>query len=322
MPEQNSFLVDEAGTGKRLDVYLAGVAEGLSRSFIQKLITAGMVLVRGEVARPSYKVRPGDLVTLNIPVLEGLEAKPEQIPLDIYYEDSDLIVVNKPRGMVVHPAAGNYSGTLVNALLFHCGDLSGINGVARPGIVHRLDKDTSGLIVAAKNDVAHLDLAQQLKERQVKRRYLALVHGRVNEESGLVDAPIGRDPNDRQKMAVVDKNSKYAVTHYNVLKRYAGYTYLYLRLETGRTHQIRVHMAYIGHPVVGDPKYGPVRSHLGLKGQFLHAAKLGFIHPRTRVNLDFEAPLPPELSKVLESLQPLLNATKSTDQSVTKCRYI
>ncbi|MDD4169124.1 MAG: RluA family pseudouridine synthase [Desulfotomaculaceae bacterium] len=304
MHGQNFFQVDEAGAGKRLDVYLAGVAEGLSRSYIQKLITEGMVLVSGEAVRPSYKVRPGDLVALDIPELQGLEVKPERIPLDIYYEDSDLIVVNKPRGMVVHPAAGNYSGTLVNALLFHCGDLSGINGVARPGIVHRLDKDTSGLIVAAKNDAAHACLAKQLKERQVKRRYLALVHGRVNEVSGIVDAPIGRDPNNRQKMAVVDRNSKCAITYYNVLKRLAGYTYLYLRLETGRTHQIRVHMAYIGHPVAGDPKYGPARFHLGLKGQFLHAAKLGFIHPRTRVNLDFEAPLPSELSKVLESLRP------------------
>ncbi|OPX84685.1 MAG: Ribosomal large subunit pseudouridine synthase D [Pelotomaculum sp. PtaB.Bin104] len=305
MPEQISFQVNEATAGKRLDAYLAGEAAGLSRSFIQKLIAAGMVQVGGEVARSSYKVRPGDRVCLDIPEPEGLEVKPEQIPLDIYYEDSDLIVVNKPRGMVVHPAAGNYSGTLVNALLFHCRDLSGINGVARPGIVHRLDKDTSGLLMAAKNDAAHTGLAEQLKQRQVKRRYLALVHGQVREESGIVNAPIGRDPVDRQKMAVVEKNSKHAVTHYQVISRFAGYTYLSLRLETGRTHQIRVHLAYIGHPVAGDPKYGPARSPLGLTGQFLHAAELGFVHPRTGVYLEFQAPLPEELSKVLESLPTL-----------------
>ncbi|MDD3653516.1 MAG: RluA family pseudouridine synthase [Desulfotomaculaceae bacterium] len=303
MPEKSVFQVN-VGAGKRLDVYLADVTEGLSRSFIQKLITEGMVLVSGEAVRPSYKVRSGDRISLDIPEVVGLEVRPELIPLDIYYEDSDLIVVNKPRGMVVHPAAGNYSGTLVNALLFHCRDLSGINGVARPGIVHRLDKNTSGLIVAAKTDAAHCGLAKQLKERQVKRQYLALVHGQVKKDAGIVDAPIGRDPGDRQKMAVVDKNSKYAVTHYKVIKRYAGYTYLYLRLETGRTHQIRVHMAYIGHPLAGDPKYGPARSHLSLGGQFLHAAKLGFIHPRTRAYLEFEAPLPQELSEVLEGLLP------------------
>jgi len=305
MPEMNFFQVDGAGAGKRLDIYLTSVAEGLSRSFIQKLIAEGMVKVDGEAVRASYRVRPGDLIALNIPETEDLEVNPEPIPIDIYYEDNDVIVVNKPRGMVVHPAAGNFSGTLVNALLFHCRDLSGINGVTRPGIVHRLDKDTSGLIMVAKNDAAHFSLAEQLKDRQVRRRYLALVHGRVREESGVVDAPIGRDPGDRQKMAVLDRNSKHAVTHYRVLNRLAGYTYLQLKLETGRTHQIRVHMAYIGHPVVGDPKYGPARPHFGLDGQFLHAAVLGFKHPRTGKYLEFDAPLPRELQEVLDKLNKL-----------------
>jgi len=304
MPEMTCFQVDGIDAGKRLDIYLTGMAGGLSRSFVQKLIAEGMVLVGGEVARASYKVKPGDMIALNIPEPEELEVNPEPIPLDIYYEDNDVIVVNKPRGMVVHPAAGNFSGTLVNALLFHCRDLSGINGVTRPGIVHRLDKDTSGLIMVAKNDAAHFSLAEQLKSRQVKRRYLALVHGHVREESGVVDAPIGRDPRDRQKMAVLDRNSKHAVTHYRVLSRFDGYTYLQLRLETGRTHQIRVHMAYIGHPVVGDPKYGPARPHFGLDGQFLHAAVLGFKHPRTGEYLEFEAPLPRELEEILDKLTP------------------
>lgn len=302
MPAVHSFEVDEGSAGKRLDVFLAGEIEELTRSYIQKLITEGMAAVNGEAARASYRVRAGDLVILQVPEPEGLEVKAEPIPLDIYYEDADVIVVNKPRGMVVHPAEGNYSGTLVNALLYHCRDLSGINGVMRPGIVHRLDKDTSGLIMVAKNDAAHLSLAQQLKDRLVTRRYLALVHGRVKEQAGVVDAPVGRDPRDRKKMAVVEKNAKHAVTNYHVLRRFNDYTYLELKLETGRTHQIRVHMAYIGHPVVGDPKYGPARPHFGLDGQFLHAAVLGFKHPRTGEYLEFEAPLPEVLQKILEKL--------------------
>ncbi|MCG9969540.1 RluA family pseudouridine synthase [Pelotomaculum terephthalicicum JT] len=303
MPGFSSFEVDTLSDGKRLDVFLAGAAGELSRSFTQKLITDGMVMINGEIAaRASYKVRTGELITVNIPPPGGLEVNPEPIPLDIYYEDGDIIVVNKPRGMVVHPAAGNYAGTLVNALLYHCRDLSGINGVMRPGIVHRLDKNTSGLIMAAKNDAAHASLAGQLKDRQVKRRYLALAHGQIKEESGMVDAPIGRDPRNRQKMAVLDRNSKQAVTRYQVLDRFAGYTYLKLQLETGRTHQIRVHLAYIGHPVVGDPKYGPARPHFNLDGQFLHAAVLGFKHPRTGLSLEFEAPLPDELKMILEKL--------------------
>lgn len=298
----NFYEVREDDARKRLDVFLAGEAEGYTRSHIQRLVGEGRATVNGVIVRASYKVKQGDLVRLEIPEPEGMETKAEKIPLDIYYEDNDVIVLNKPRGMVVHPAAGNYSGTVVNALLYHCRDLSGINGVLRPGIVHRLDKDTSGLIMVAKNDAAHVSLAQQLKDRRITRIYLALVHGKVKDASGVIDAPIGRDPKNRQKMAVVHKNSKHAVTNYRVLSRYAGYTYLRLKLETGRTHQIRVHLSYIGHPVVGDLKYGPSRPHFNLAGQFLHAAVIGFIHPRTGAYLEFEAPLPDEMEAILSGL--------------------
>ncbi|NLI12860.1 MAG: RluA family pseudouridine synthase [Peptococcaceae bacterium] len=304
MGQANYYEVGETDNGKRIDVFLAGEIEELTRTYIQKLIAEGLASVNGEAVRASCKVKQGDLVRLEVPEPAGLELKPEAIPLDIYYEDSDVVVVNKPRGMVVHPAAGNYSGTLVNALLFHCRDLSGINGVTRPGIVHRLDKDTSGLIMVAKNDFAHLNLAQQLKDRLITRRYLALVHGQVREETGVIDAPIGRDPSNRQKMAVAHKNSKNAVTRYRVIQRYQKYTCLELKLETGRTHQIRVHLSFIGHPVVGDPKYGPARPHFGLTGQFLHAFALGFKHPRTGVYLEFEAPLPAELAAIKKELAP------------------
>ncbi|MDD4238389.1 MAG: RluA family pseudouridine synthase [Desulfotomaculaceae bacterium] len=301
---ENSFAVDDEDAGKRLDVYLAEQVEELTRSYIQKLISEMMATVNSQPARANCRLKTGDLVRLQVPDLEALEVIAEPIALDIYYEDADVVVVNKPRGMVVHPAEGNYSGTLVNALLYHCRDLSGINGVMRPGIVHRLDKDTSGLIVAAKNDAAHASLAQQFKDRQVNRFYRALVHGRVKEKSGEVDAPIGRDPRDRQRMAVVQKNGKQAVTTYRVLGRYNGYTYLDLKLRTGRTHQIRVHMSYIGYPVVGDPKYGPTRAHFNLDGQFLHAELLGFSHPRSGQHLEFKAPLPEVLQNVLKHLTP------------------
>ncbi|HPU35301.1 MAG TPA: RluA family pseudouridine synthase [Bacillota bacterium] len=304
MPEVYLFEVDGDDAGKRLDVFLSEEIEDLTRSYIQKLIAGGLASVNQAPVRASYRVKPRDLVELQVPEPEGLELKGEPIPLDIYYEDSDVIVVNKPRGMVVHPAEGNYTGTLVHALLYHCKDLSGINGVTRPGIVHRLDKDTSGLIVAAKNDFAHLDLARQFKDRLITRRYYALVHGRVKEQSGTVNAPIGRDPRDRQKMAVVMKKGKHAVTRYSVLRRFKGYTYLELKLETGRTHQIRVHMSFIGHPLVGDPKYGPARPHFNLNGQFLHAAVLGFNHPRKGTRIELEAPLPEELAAVLQKLTP------------------
>ena len=301
----NSYPVEEKDSGKRLDLFLAGTAP-LSRSHVQKLIDAGLATVNGRVCRANTRVREGDLVILNIPEPEGLTVEAEPVPLDICFEDGDVVVVNKPRGMVVHPAEGNHGGTLVNALLYHCRDLSGINGVLRPGIVHRLDKDTSGLLMVAKNDAAHLSLAAQLKDRQVVRRYLALAHGRFKEEAGTVDAPIGRDPRDRQRMAVIDQNARHAITHYRVLERFQQHTYLELRLETGRTHQIRVHLAYIGHPVAGDLKYGPPRSHPGLAGQFLHAAALGFHHPRTGEYLEFTAPLPPELQAVLEKERSLI----------------
>lgn len=297
-------MVDEEDAGKRLDVFLAEQFKELSRSYIQKLIADGMVLVNNLPQRANFRLKEGYVINLRVPELEPLQVAAEPLALDIYYEDADLIVVNKPRGMVTHPADGNFTGTLVNALLYHCQDLSGINGVMRPGIVHRLDKDTSGLIVVAKNDLAHTALAQQFKDRRVNRRYLALVHGRIREQTGEVDAPIGRDPRDRQRMAVVHKNSKPAVTTYRVLKRYQNYTYLSLKLMTGRTHQIRVHMAFIGHPVVGDPKYGPSKAHFDLDGQFLHAEILGFEHPRTGQYLEFRAPLPEVLQKILQSLTP------------------
>lgn len=302
METVNCYDVGAGDAGLRLDVFLAGENPDLSRSHIQKLLEEKNVTVNGIAVRASYRVKTGDAVVLRIPPPVELRVEPEPIPLDIYYEDADVLVVNKPRGMVVHPAEGNYSGTLVNAVLYHCRDLSGINGVLRPGIVHRLDKDTSGLLMVAKNDIAHLELARQLKDRKVVRQYLSLVHGRVKADRGVVDAPVGRDPADRQKMAVVFKNSKPAVTHYQIKARYYNYTYLELRLETGRTHQIRVHMKYLGHPVVGDPKYGPARPHFDLNGQFLHAAVLGFAHPRTGEKFQFEAPLPDVLKEILVNL--------------------
>jgi 23S rRNA pseudouridine1911/1915/1917 synthase len=297
------YRVEEGNAGERLDVFLAKENPELSRSHIQKLITGQQVTVNGDPVRSSYRVKPGDEVVLRVPPPRELEVVPENIPLDIYYEDADVVVVNKPRGMVVHPAEGNYSGTLVNALLFHCRDLSGVNGIMRPGIVHRLDKDTSGLIMVAKNDLAHLELARQLKERRVTRRYIALAHGNFAEDRGTVDAPIGRHPRDRQRMAVVNQGGRHAVTHYRVLERFGPYTLLELRLETGRTHQIRVHMAYLGHPLVGDLKYGPSRPHFDLQGQFLHAATLGFQHPRKGEYMEFTAPLPGELQDILARLK-------------------
>ncbi|MGQ9557846.1 MAG: RluA family pseudouridine synthase [Desulfurispora sp.] len=296
------YRVGEEQAGQRLDRFLAGQNPDLSRTYLQELIDQGRVAVDQRQGKAGQRVKPGQQVTVLLPPPRDLEVRPEKIALDIYYEDSHVIVVNKPRGMVVHPAEGNYSGTLVNALLYHCRDLSGINGVLRPGIVHRLDKDTSGLLVVAKHDQAHVHLAEQLKERQVRRRYLALVHGLVRHQKGSIDAPIGRDPRDRQKMAVVFRNSKPALTLF-LVRRYCGqYSYLELQLATGRTHQIRVHMAYIGHPLVGDPKYGPARSHQVLDGQFLHAALLGFRHPFSGEYLEFRAPLPEELGAYLQQV--------------------
>lgn len=299
MFDNYNFEVHKFKEGKRLDVYLTTEIPSLSRSRIQDLIGGGMVTVNGSVSRPGYRLKPGDKVAVRVPQPQELKVEPEAVPLDIYYEDKDLVVVNKPRGMVTHPAAGNYSRTLVNALLYHCRDLSGINGVLRPGIVHRLDKDTSGLLVVAKNDASHRELALQLKDHRIIRQYTALVHGTLREEKGTIEAPLGRHPVDRQRMAVVSSGGRSAVTHYFVARRFGRYTLLNVRLETGRTHQIRVHMAYIGHPLVGDSKYAPSRDHLGLKGQFLHAAVLGFHHPTSREYLEFTAPLPKELSDFL-----------------------
>ncbi|HAM82174.1 MAG TPA: RluA family pseudouridine synthase [Ornithinibacillus sp.] len=285
----------------RIDKLMAEINPEQSRSQVQGWITKGLVSVNDEIVKANYKCQTGDVITWEIPEVEALHIEPENIPISILYEDKDLLVVNKPKGMVVHPSAGHQSGTLVNALLYHCNDLSGINGVERPGIVHRIDKDTSGLLVVAKNDKAHSSLAGQLANKDVERKYEAIVHGVINHDSGMVDAPIGRDPNDRQRMAVVD-NGKHAVTHFHVLERFKEYTYVECRLETGRTHQIRVHMRYIGYPLVGDPKYGP-RKTFDIGGQALHAKVLGFTHPTTGEWLHFEVDAPPYFQELLTKLE-------------------
>lgn len=300
---EEEYTVDDANHRTRLDVFVTAENLALTRTHVQKLIEEGYALVNGQPGKCNTKLKAGDTVKFTLPPATELLVEGEEIPLEILYEDSDLIVVNKPQGMVVHPAPGNTHGTLVNALLFHCHDLSGINGVMRPGIVHRLDKDTSGVIMAAKSEFAHLSLAGQIKDRTVTRRYVALVHGNVPEPAGVVDAPIGRDALDRKKMAVTTKNSKNAVTRYTVLDRYRDYTLVECKLETGRTHQIRVHMAYLGHPVVGDPKYGTKKAHFGLQGQALHAAILGFTHPRTGEYLEFSAPIPQPMAGVISKLR-------------------
>jgi len=300
--ERKELVVPADAPRERLDRWLAAQGIGPSRAFVQRLIDAGLVQVDGRPAAASDKVRPGQRVTVSIPPPEPTETKPEAIPLDVVYEDEDVIVVNKPQGMVVHPAAGNRAGTLVNALLAHCPDLSGIGGKERPGIVHRLDKDTSGLLVVAKNDQAHISLAQQIQAREAVREYVAIVHGQLRADRGRIEAPIGRHPVDRKRMAVVP-GGRPAITDYEVLERFPGYTYVRARLQTGRTHQIRVHMAHIGHPVVGDPVYGPRRCPWNLQGQCLHACRLGFRHPRTGQWMTFTAPLPPHMEKVLRDLR-------------------
>ncbi|MFA5383750.1 MAG: RluA family pseudouridine synthase [Eubacteriales bacterium] len=300
---ESHYEIDELNAGKRLDLYLVDQNPALSRSHIHNLIAGGNVLVNGDSAKPGSRLKTGDEVILReIQPIDPIPA-PEPITLDIYYEDSQLVVVNKPRGMVVHPAAGNHSGTLVNALLFHCRDLSGINGVLRPGIIHRLDKDTSGLLLVAKNDASHLNLSKQLQDRTIVRRYLALVHGVVMENQGVVEAPVGRHPRDRQRMAVINTGGRHAITHYDVVRRFEKVTLLRVRLETGRTHQIRVHMTYLGYPLVGDTKYAPSRNHFSLEGQFLHAQVLGFKHPSSGEYLEFSAPLPEELAAFLEQFE-------------------
>ena len=298
--------VSEEDALSRLDLFLAESDEmpDLSRSYIQKLIKGGNVLVNHEMARNSRKVMIGDEVEIDIPEPEPLHIEPENIPLDILYEDDDLLVVNKPKGMVVHPAPGHPQGTLVNALLYHCrGSLSGINGIGRPGIVHRIDKDTTGSLVVAKNDRTHAGLAAQLAEHSIKRIYNAIVWDNIREDNGTVNAPIGRHPADRKKMAMNVKNGREAVTHYHVLERFGKYTYIECTLETGRTHQIRVHMTGIGHPLLGDAVYGARKGCEHFEGQTLHARVLGFVHPTTGEYMEFEAQLPPYFQKLLTLLR-------------------
>lgn len=293
----------EENAGERIDAFLASKLHDVTRSWLQKLIEAGNVSVEGrEKLAKNYKLRAGDRLTVELPEPETLDVLPENIPLDIVYEDEYLLVVNKPSGMVVHPAVGNHTGTLVNAVMFHCGDqLSSINGVVRPGIVHRIDKDTSGLLVIAKTDAAHRGLAEQFAVHSIKRAYRAVVYNNIKEDDGRVDAPIGRNPKDRLKMAVVSADKgRRAVTNYHVIERSGKFTYVECRLETGRTHQIRVHMAYIGHPLLGDPLYGPRKGMNGLTGQVLHAKELGFVHPITGEYMEFDSELPPEFVKALK----------------------
>ena len=297
------FTVECLEGGQRIDAFLAGALDGMTRSAVQKLIEGGGVTMDGKPVRKNHRTSQGEIFEIDIPAPRVIDIGAEDIPLDVAYEDDDLIVVNKPRGMVVHPAPGHYDGTLVNALMHHCGDsLSGINGELRPGIVHRIDKDTSGLIIAAKNDYAHLSLAAQLKDHSLCRVYEAVVCGRVKDDEGTINAPIGRHHTDRKRMAVTEKNSRPAVTHYKVLARYKDYTHIQCRLETGRTHQIRVHMAYIGHPCLADPVYGRKCPDKGLTGQCLHARELWFIHPRTGEIMTVRTPLPEYFRDVLDKL--------------------
>lgn len=301
--EKLSFTVTKENEGQRIDKFLAEKIKEQTRAYLVRLIEDGEVILNGRTAVKSCKLKENDYIELTIPAPVQLSAQPENIPLDILFEDEHLLVVNKPKGMVVHPAAGNYSGTLVNALLYHCGDsLSGINGVLRPGIVHRIDKNTSGLLIVAKSDIAHRRLAQQIKEHSFTRQYMAVVYGNLKTDTATVNAPIGRSPKDRKKMCVTDKNSKPAVTHYEVTERFNGFTQIRVTLETGRTHQIRVHMAYIGHPVAGDDVYGPKKVITKLNGQCLHAGKIGFIHPITNQYLEFSSPLPEYFESFLSEL--------------------
>lgn len=298
------FTADPQAAGQRLDRFLADACDSMTRSALQNLIDQGAAVVNGQPAPKRYKVRVGDCVAITIPDPRPLEAQPQNIPLDIVYEDTHLIVVNKPKGMVVHPAPGNPDGTLVNALLYHCaGGLSGIGGAIRPGIVHRIDKDTSGLLVVAKDDATHQGLAEQMRVHSIHRVYHAVVYGNLKEDSGTVEKPIGRDPRDRKKMAVTELHSRYASTHWRVLERFGNFTYIACRLETGRTHQIRVHMASIGHPLAGDAVYGPRSVIQSLNGQCLHAKELGFVHPITGEHLQFDSPLPPYFTAFLNRLR-------------------
>lgn len=290
---------EDAGT--RADVFLAAKL-GVSRSNMQKLLEDGCVKRGEKIIKANYKVRAGEMFVVDIPEPEPIEAVPENIPLDIIYEDDDVAVLNKARGMVVHPAPGNYTGTLVNALLYHCSNLSGINSAIRPGIVHRLDKDTSGIMIVAKNDAAHISLSQQIQSKTAVRTYLAVVRGNIKTDSGTIETQIARDKTDRKKMAVVKEGGRDAITDYEVLERFGKYTLVRCKLRTGRTHQIRVHMEYLGYPLVGDPKYSPMKTPFGIKGQALHSHTLEFTHPRTGERMKFEAPLPEDMHKIITRL--------------------
>ena len=301
--EQREFIVEQETVGQRIDRFLSGEDTGLSRSALQALVAEGHVQCNGKTVAKSLKLKAGDTVLLEIPDAKPIEAVPQDIPLDVVYEDADVIVVNKPSGMVVHPAPGHPDGTLVNALLYHCaGTLSGIGGALRPGIVHRIDRDTSGLIIAAKNDAAHQYLSAQLADHTLARTYECIVVGKLREDRGAVDAPIARHPTDRKRMAVV-AGGREAVTHWEVIARYPGYTHVRCRLETGRTHQIRVHMAYIGHPILGDTVYGAKKEVPGLTGQCLHAVGLRFLHPRTHEVVELSCPLPEEFTRMLQKIR-------------------
>lgn len=299
--EQERLIIAEEQAGQRADVGLALLLD-ITRSNMQRLLEDGRAVKGAKVLKANYKLRAGDEIVVTLPEPQPLDAQPENIPLDIIYEDEDVIVVNKARGMVVHPAAGNYSGTLVNALLYHCKNLSGINGVIRPGIVHRLDKDTSGIMICAKNDEAHLSLSQQIQAKTARRTYLAVVRGNIKTDSGTIETQIARDKVDRKKMAVVKENGREAITDYEVVERFGKYTLVRCKLRTGRTHQIRVHMEYLGYPLVGDPKYSPMKTPFAIKGQALHSQTLEFTHPRTGERMRFEAPLPEDMQKIITRL--------------------
>ncbi|MDR7236215.1 RluA family pseudouridine synthase [Neobacillus drentensis] len=299
--EKMEHTILEEQKGDRIDKVISNLDPEWSRTQVQQWIKEGNILVNGQQIKTNYKCSTNDQIVITIPDPEELDVLPEDLNLEIYYEDKDVLVVNKPRGMVVHPAPGHISGTLVNGLMYHCKDLSGINGVLRPGIVHRIDKDTTGLLMVAKNDMAHESLVNQLVAKTVTRKYKAIVHGVIPHDFGTVDAPLGRDTKDRQSMTVVD-HGKHAVTHFHVIERFKDFTFVECQLETGRTHQIRVHMKYIGYPLAGDPKYGPKKT-LEIEGQALHAGVLGFNHPRTNEYLEFEAPLPEDIEMLLTQLR-------------------
>ena len=293
-----------ACSNARCDVYIAENCEGITRSFTKKLFEENRVFVNGKMARASLKIKEGDEIVFEMPEIKMLDAKPQDIKLDIIYEDNDVLVVNKPRGMVVHPAFGSEDGTLVNALMHHCGDnLSAINGVLRPGIVHRIDKDTTGLLIVAKNNNAHLSLTEQLATRTLSRTYYAIVHGNIKEDTGTIDAPIARSERDRKKMAISAKNGRNAITHFTVLERFSKYTYMCFKLQTGRTHQIRVHSKHILHPILGDKAYGIKKEEFNLAGQLLHAGEIAFIHPTTKELMTFSAPLPEDFKITLEKIR-------------------